>query len=435
MYNKERGDIYIASCVETGGIYHYQMRSGKLILADITPMDRPMYMVIENRKMYVVLRAPFADNQDSGVIVYDIADDGKLINPSAIVSTRGEVACHIAVDGEDIYCANYISGSVIKLPDTLVTHAGKGPHPTRQTAPHVHFVGLTPEKKYLCATDLGLDTIFLYNRDMTLHSQAKVPEGHGVRHLVFSDDGKWLFAANELASTLSLFAYEDGKLTHMDVCSTLPEDFTGTNLVSAIRFKEGLVYVSNRGHDSVAVVCPVNGKLHPVEIVPCGGKTPRDIGFAGDYLISTNMDSNTVTVLNTYNDFAITDTVEVEAPLCVCVDSVPELEVFDYQGRGYMPQIDFNGWRVAIANLDTKWQEEKLAYLERHMETDEVFVLLEGAVGLLLGKDKERVMLEPGKLYNVKRGVWHSMFLEKNSKVLIIENTDTGPHNTEYWYF
>ena len=125
MYNKERGDIYIASCVETGGIYHYQMRSGKLILADITPMDRPMYMVIENRKMYVVLRAPFADNQDSGVIVYDIADDGKLINPSAIVSTRGEVACHIAVDGEDIYCANYISGSVIKLPDTLVTHAYK----------------------------------------------------------------------------------------------------------------------------------------------------------------------------------------------------------------------------------------------------------------------------------------------------------------------
>ena len=252
---------------------------------------------------------------------------------------------------------------------------------------------------------------------------------------MFSDDGKWLFAANELASTVSLFAYEDGKLTHMDVCSALPQDFTGTNLASAIRFKDGLVYVSNRGHDSVAVIRPENGKLYPVEIIPCGGKTPRDMDFAGDYLLCTNMDSNTVTVLNTYNDFALTDTVEVASPLCVCVAKVPELEIFDFQGRGYKPQIDFNGWRVAIANLDTKWQEEKLSYLERHMETDEVFVLLEGVVGLLLGKEKERVILEPGKLYNVKRGVWHSMFLEKDGKVLIIENTDTGPHNTEFWYF
>lgn len=430
-----KGDIYIASCVETGGIYHYKLQNGKLTLVDMTPMDRPMYMVMQERKMYIVLRAPFADSNDSGVVVYDVDAEGKLVNPSDIMSTKGQVACHICVDGEEIYCANYTSGSTIKLPDNLVQHAGKGVHPNRQEGPHVHFVGLTPDKKYICATDLGLDTIFLYNRDMTLHSQAKVPAGHGVRHLVFSDDGKWLFAANELKSTLSLFAYEEGKLTHMDVCSTLPETFTGTNLVSAIRFKEGLVYVSNRGHDSVAVICPVNGKLHLVEIVPCGGKTPRDMDFAGDYLICTNMDSNTITVLNSYHDFAVTHTVEVEAPLCVCIDNVPGLEVFAYEGEGYQPQVDFNGWRVALANYAPHLELAKRNRLERHLETDEVFVLLEGTAGLLVGKEREKVVLQTGKIYNVKRGIWHCVFMETGAKVLIVENSDTGPYNTEFMNF
>ena len=236
-------DIYVASCVETGGIYHYKMVDGKLSFADFTPMDRPMYMTIEDRKMYIVLRAPF-ENEHSGVVAYDLDDAGRLINPTLAKSTLGVVGCHILADGGEVYCANYISGSVIKMPDKLVTHTGSGVHPTRQSSPHCHFVGLTPDKKYICVTDLGLDTIFLYHRDMTLHSQAKVPAGHGVRHLAFSEDGKWLFAANELRSTLSVFSYADGALCLVDTCDLLPADFTGENLAAAIRVKDGKIYVS-----------------------------------------------------------------------------------------------------------------------------------------------------------------------------------------------
>ncbi len=70
--------------------------------------------------------------------------------------------------------------------------------------------------------------------------------------------------------------------------------------------------------------------------------------------------------------------------------------------------------------------------MERHLETDEVFVLLFGTASLVVGDDKKIYDLEPGKIYNVKRGVWHQVFIDKGSKVLIVENSDTTRENSEY---
>jgi len=388
--------------------------------------------VEENRKLYVVLRAPF-ENGESGVVVYDLDENGTPVNPTPVQSTKGIVACHILADHGDIYCANYLSGSVIKLPGQVVQHQGKGPHPTRQDGPHVHFVGLTPEGKYICATDLGLDTVFLYNQDMALHAQAKVPAGHGVRHLVFSPDGRWMFTANELQSTVSVFAYKDGALELVDTCSAIPDGFVGQTTAAAIRYKDGYIYLSNRGHDSVSKLSFDGKKLHLLETIPCGGQSPRDFAFAGDWMLCTNQDSNTVTVLDGKKQFAVLETIPLPEPICVCV--VSGLEVSEYDEPGYLPQIDSDGWRVAIANYSPKLEQDKLDFLERHSETDEVFVLLAGDAGLLIGQERAQVVLEPCKVYNVKKGVWHRVYMKEGAKVLIVENTDTSPHNTEYLPF
>ena len=145
MSKNTEQDIYIASYDRSGGIYHYKMSDGKLHLAEITPMDRPSYMVVEGRRMYIVLREPF-ENGESGVISYDLEDSGKLVNPSKIVSTQGIGACHILTDNGEVYCANYSSGSVIRMPEQLIQHTGQGVNPDRQDGPHAHFVGLTPDK-------------------------------------------------------------------------------------------------------------------------------------------------------------------------------------------------------------------------------------------------------------------------------------------------
>jgi len=52
-------NIYVASCTEDGGIYHYKTHNGYLELVQKTEMDRPMYMVMLKDKMYVLLREVF----------------------------------------------------------------------------------------------------------------------------------------------------------------------------------------------------------------------------------------------------------------------------------------------------------------------------------------------------------------------------------------
>lgn len=312
-------NIYVASCVEDGGIFHYKLVDGRFVLKGITKMDRPMYMIVEKQKMYIVLRAPF-ENNESGVVVYDLAEDGTLINPTEIMSTKGVVACHIAVHKEKIYCANYISGSVIMLPDTVIKHSGKGIHPKRQEGPHVHYVGMTPDEEYLCVTDLGLDTIFLYKTDMTLHSAIKVPDGYGVRHLVFSADGRYLFAVNELMSTVAAYSYDKGELKWIDMCQVVSDAFVEKSTAAAIRIKDDCIYVSNRGEDTIARISFVDNKLSLVDSVKCCGRSPRDFNFYEDYLLCANQDSNSVTVLDTKEDFRICAELTVSMPICVCIN-------------------------------------------------------------------------------------------------------------------
>ena len=112
-----------------------------------------------------------------------------------------------------------------------------------------------------------------------------------------------------------------------------------------------------------------------------------------------------------------------------------QLEVSEYTGEGYDKTVRFESWRVAILNYTEKFKEGNMKYLEKHCLTDEVFVLLSGSAVLVLGKEMERVPLEKNKLYNVKKDAWHNIILEPDSKILIVENDNTGPDNTEYFYF
>lgn len=111
-----------------------------------------------------------------------------------------------------------------------------------------------------------------------------------------------------------------------------------------------------------------------------------------------------------------------------------ELEIFEYSEEGYNKTMSYKTWRVAFLNFAEKFREDNIKYLERHTLTDEVFVLLQGKATLLIGKDLARTEMQQGKIYNIKNEAWHNIVLEENSKILIIENEDTSPDNTEYYY-
>ena len=309
-------NIYIASCDPKGGVYQYRIDgNGVWQSVGFTPMDRPMYLAAHENTMYVILRAPF-DNDHSGLITYETDADGRLRNPSAIASTKGIVACHHAIVDGCVYGVNYLSGNVIKMPDTVAEHHGSSVHPTRQTAPHTHFVCAAPDDAHLLVTDLGLDKIFVYDKDLNSVSDVDLPQGHGPRHLALHKDGKTVFCVNELRSTVSILEYEAGHLHLRDTVSVLPADCTVESTAAAIRCIGDRVYVSNRGHDSVSVLRFCDGQLSLEKTVPTYGQGPRDIWVEGDWLIATNEVGNNVCCVS-LSDGCLLSEIRMKSPLCV----------------------------------------------------------------------------------------------------------------------
>ena len=110
-----------------------------------------------------------------------------------------------------------------------------------------------------------------------------------------------------------------------------------------------------------------------------------------------------------------------------------DIEIFAHTGEGYERTMHYGEWRVAFLNYAERF--DQITYLERHMLTDEVFVLLGGRAKLIVGEDRQEYPMEPKKLYNVKRGAWHAVKVSGDAQLLIVENHSTGADNTEYIRF
>lgn len=114
------------------------------------------------------------------------------------------------------------------------------------------------------------------------------------------------------------------------------------------------------------------------------------------------------------------------------------LEIRDFRGVGYQPLVDYADWRVAILNYLDNVRPDLNNTMERHLETDEVFVLTRGKGVLLMGGNgaqAEKVqpeVMDIGKIYNVKRDAWHTILLTRDASVLLVENRDTGDQNSEH---
>lgn len=112
------------------------------------------------------------------------------------------------------------------------------------------------------------------------------------------------------------------------------------------------------------------------------------------------------------------------------------IDVNSYQGEGYLPMIDFETWRVAILRYCEELEVQNLATMQKHNETDEVFVLLEGNCTLFTGgkgdelNEIDAIAMEPLQLYNVKKGTWHTHTLDHSATVLIVENKNTSDKNS-----
>ena len=114
----------------------------------------------------------------------------------------------------------------------------------------------------------------------------------------------------------------------------------------------------------------------------------------------------------------------------ICKDSPASgLDVVSYDGGNYIRAVEDGGWCVAFLNHGDRFTAP--TYMERHNETDEVFVLLAGEAALLIGEGGREVKMSVGKIYNVHKGTWHQIVTKPGARCLIVENADTCAANSE----
>ncbi len=307
--------IYILSCetIENGGgVYGYDFKeNGELIQLAYFPCDRPMYAVKCEKGLCVLLRQPFENDNYSG---YFFVDEN-LQSATEIKSTQGVVACHLCVENDDVYAVNYLSGNVVKNGEIIVQRVGKSVHPTRQTEPHTHFVDKTPDG-YFAVCDLGTDALAFYDKNLCLVSESKVPSGYGIRHLVFSKDGKYIYAISELVPSISVFAYKNGKAELVNTVEIACKNEKANGAAIRISKDGKYLYVSLREENVIGRYALNGENIELLQTVDCGGDSPRDFNIFGEYILCTNEKSNTVTILR-IGENGIYGKINLPAPLCV----------------------------------------------------------------------------------------------------------------------
>jgi 6-phosphogluconolactonase len=133
---------------------------------------------------------------------------------------------------------------------------------------------------------------------------------------------------NEIDSTLTAFGFDkkDGVLSEIQTVSTLPENSSRNSTAEIEVHPSGkFVYVSNRGHDSIAAfaIDQKSGKVRLIEHESTQGKTPRNFAIdpKGKFLLAENQGSDSIVVFtidpSTGELAPAGHKAEVPSPVCV----------------------------------------------------------------------------------------------------------------------
>jgi len=289
-----------------------------------------------------------AEAAEGAVAAYAVEGDKlRLLNTEA---SKGKGPTHLAVDAtrKNLVVVNYGSGSTTALPikadgsfapaSSSIQHVGTGPNAGRQAGPHAHGVYFHPKNGRAYVADLGTDDIFIYKFDaekglLTANKpkSGRVTAGEGPRHLAFHPSGKFAYVNTEMGLNVVAFSVErNGGLKQFQSLPTLPAgaDVKGVSTAEIFVRPDGkTLYVSNRGHDSIAVYAIAqDGKLTLLQHMLGTPAMPRGFGLSADgrWLVCAGQKSGTLNAYRIGRDGKLTDTKQsVEAPAAAAIVFVP----------------------------------------------------------------------------------------------------------------
>ena len=325
--NAKSYDLFIGTYTnpaKTNGIhvYSFNSASGELTQRSVTTgIANPSYLTLSNNHKYVYAVSEVGRGQAK---VHAYAYDRKSGKMSLLNSAPagGDGPCYISADpkGKFVFAAMYGSGSLSAISvnadgsmgssNQVFKYEGSSINKQNQSRPHAHAAILSPDGKYLLATDLGTDKIYTYRfnandaapLEATVQAALSVKPGAGPRHLAFHPNGKYVYAVMELSAEVALMEYKNGSLSLSQYITMLPEGFKGEVEAADIHVSPDgkFLYASNRadGNDIVIYAIAGDGKLTYVGRQREHIKTPRGfvIDPSGKFVLVANMDGNNVVV-------------------------------------------------------------------------------------------------------------------------------------------
>jgi len=303
------------------GIYVSQLdtTTGKLSepeLAAETPSPCFLAVSPDGRHLYAANSLPaFAGVKGGAASAFRIDSTSGKLHLLNQISSGGAGPCHVSVDatGKTLFVANYGDGSIKSIllnkdgslgaDGSVFQFHGSSVNPNRQKGPHAHFITADPSNRFVTACDLGTDKVMIFQfADGLLAANepafASVPPGSGARHLAFSRDGRFVHVINEMACTVTTFAWDSqkGRMNLIETVSALPSGVVvepGFTAAEILVYPSGkFAYATVRGHDSVSVFAADadRGRLTFLQNVSAAGKIPRGLGIdpTGRWLIVGN---------------------------------------------------------------------------------------------------------------------------------------------------
>lgn len=330
-------------------LYDLDVTKGTMVERKVVPISNPSDLIVSSNGKFLYSIA------DEGVEAFTIQPDGDLVpmNKQWIGGMRG---CYVEVDKQDRYL--FVGGhhdgrvtmmnlekdgSIGEIADGIF-HKGMGRSiAERNSKPHVDCVKLTPDQKFLCAVDNGLDQVKIYRIDyeigrMKLADILRCPLESAPHMIRFSRDGKFAYVLYELLNAVEVFSYE--------VINNQP-DFEKIQTITTMAAKDDDVcaasgmevsvdgkylFCSNAGVNSAVIyaIDQTSGMLTQICNAKISGDYPKALGiFPGDkYFMSLNNETNEITTfLVDYEKKHILmegKPIPVDKPNCVYIHKITE---------------------------------------------------------------------------------------------------------------
>ncbi len=348
---KEKYIAYVGTYTHGSSIgihlYDVDVEEGTLSERKVVPVNNSSYVVKSKNGKYLYSIA------DEGVAVFAIKPDGDL-EPINKVDIDGMRGCYLSVDddGKYLFVGGYHDGKITavhthkdgrlgKIFDG-VFHKGIGSVAERNFRPHVSCVLPTPEGKYVCAVDNGIDQVKIYRINTTrnrleLVDVLRCKRESGPREIVFSKDGNYAYILFELINQVGVFKYKDnGKTPEFELVQTietLSDELDPLHdCAAAITISpDGKhLFTSTAGDNSVAMfsINQEDGTLVKEFALPISGEYPKDIALFpdGKHIAVVNHESNSITTFTIDYEKKVLvmkgKPMKVETPNCILITKI-----------------------------------------------------------------------------------------------------------------